>query len=375
MTGRKNNIHPSVTLLLILICTLFYIFFSELFISRAGRWHSILQAGFPHIERTVGLAGIVAGLFLSGLLLRIPVTVIHKFSLPLLMVYAFSNLGCLGGHCSEINENTFGFQELAAFDFQQFVQKGLLASYSNFAVLLKITGGLAAAGLIYSYRNRIKNPKNLSLIVLSAILCMGFINLFSAPSNSLFNRLIGMNIFQWAILVSNSLLLISAFTSESITKKRFPKLKIKPPPNATMISIYLMIFFLVFPDSSFLSDMNLQLFIIGFSLTTVFLIYYFHTRIQPYVFRYTTIVVLLGMGMLFLQANIPTAQNASGDSGKALEIDLRDIMPAEKIDNPLPSVQDNTLHEILIPVGFQVSLTPDNSFAGTKNKEEKQVSN
>jgi hypothetical protein len=375
LTGKKNNIHPSVTLLLILICTLCYIFFSELFISHAGKWHSLLQTGFPHIDRTVGLAGIVAGLFLSGLLLRIPVSIIHKFSLPVLMVYAISNFGCLGGHCGEIPKNVPGFQELATPDFWLYLQKGSLINYLDFAVLLKIAGGLAVAGFIYSFRNKIKNPKNLSLVVLSVILSMGFINLFSVPSNAVFNRLMGMNIFQWAILVSNSLLLISVFTNESVTTKRFPRLKIKPPPNTIMISIYLMIFFLVFPDASFLSDTNLQLFIIGFSLTTVFLVYYIHTRIQPYVIRYTTIVVLLGVGMVFLQANIPTTQNIPGNSKKAGEFDIWDIFPAEKVDNPVPSDRPLTPYKIQLPVGFNVSFKPDYSFAGAKDKKNKKVNN
>ena len=360
LIGKKNSIHPSVTFMLILVCTLSYIFFSELFISHAGNWYPILQLGFPHIDRTAGIAGIISGLLLSGWLLRIPVSVLYKFSFPVLIIFAISNLGCLAGDCAAINGSNFSLQEISLAAIWLLWHPGLIISHIDPAVIPNIIGGFTAVILVYGFMGKIKNPANMALVTLSAILWSVFISLFSIPSDSIFNRLMGLNIFQWAILASNSLLLLSVIANESVTLKRCPKRKIKPTPNFILISIYLIIFFLVFPDSSFLSDTNLQIFIIGFSLTTVFLVYYIHTSIQPSMIRYATIIVLLGVGTLFLQANFPAPDITPASSEKIQENDLWDIWPG----NTTPAVQEKKIpRKLSTPYEYQILFTRDNSYA------------
>ncbi|MBS0001420.1 MAG: hypothetical protein KFF73_20710 [Cyclobacteriaceae bacterium] len=355
LTGKKNNIHPSVTLILILMCTLSYIFFAEYFISHSGTWHQTLQSGFQHIDRTFGLAGIVFGLCLSSLLLRIPVTVLYKFSFPMLIIYAVSNLGCLGGHCTEVQTGFFDFQVLATFNAWQFLQNGLMADHFSIPIIFKSLGGFITVALIYQFRGKFKNPRNISMLVFSAVLWMSFINLFFAFGSSasfMSDRLLGMNLFQWAILMINSLLMMFVFANESATKKRFPKLKIKQPPNYMIFSIYLVIFFIAFRDSWFLSDSNLQIFTIGFSLTTVFLIYYFHTSLQPSLVRYATIVVLLFVGSVYLQASIIAPQNTSGDDFSRISennLNFPEYKSATGIFVPVPVLQDNAPYILSLP--------------------------
>jgi len=316
ITGRKNHIHPSVTFLMILICTLSFLLFAYYSRFLLGTYYPILLSGFPHINKSFGLLGITVGLFLSGIFLRIPNTVLYKFSLPFLIIYVINNLGCLSGHCMQVEERILHFPDsinlLASIGLSQILDTIIFTGQFDYSSLLRSILGLIAIIAIYPIRKNFNNPRNLFLLVLSSLLSISFIVQFFTYTNSpsaLFDSLLGLNVFQWGILMVNSLVLFTLIANEYTGRRKFPRLKIKLPSNFVLFSIYLTIFIITFRDSSFLSDTNPNLFIIGFSLTTLFLMYYFHKKIRLSYMKYTYLFILLGVGVLFFQARFFTPED------------------------------------------------------------------
>lgn len=373
IVGRKNNVHPSVTTLMLLICTFSYLFFSDFFMTHSENWYQVIQSGFPHIEKSFGLIGVVLGLFVSGMLLRIPLSIVYKFSFPILIVYGVSNLGCIGGHCRDVHTGLFQFRDylngIASFEIGHFWWSGQLIDRINIPILFKIMAGFITITTIYQFQDKFKNPKNVFLMVFSSIFFITFINQFLIDpviSYPVFDRLLGMNIFQWAIFIVTSFTLMSVISNEFSRKHRCPKLMIKLPSNYMIFSIYAVIFIITFRDSSFISKTNPAIFIIGFSITTLFLIIYFHKKIQLSAIRYTTIVVLLAVGLLFLQMSIfnPEYGNPEDLSGKdEKKVENQNIESFKRINNyTIPDSRGLQFVKSHLLGHQSLTLSPINSF-------------
>lgn len=315
--GKQNHIRPVVTALLILITTVFYLFFYYYFMSHANQWFELLRPGFPHLDKSVGMFGIILGLIISGILLRIPYPVLYKFSLPVLIIYAISNLGCLGGKCLETHAGFFHFDT-----YQYLFRNGstlfaaILDDRSRVQTLFKIIPGIGVAATLYLFRNRFWNPSNILFTAFSSMLLIIFVNQFfiqPVAGNSVFNRLLGLNIFQWAIAMVTFLALIYVFINESNRDHRNPRKRIKSPSDYKILILYLIILLTAFHDSSWISKTNPSIFVIGFSFTTFLLILYFHKRIRLYAIRYATILIILLAGILFLQTRFFSPQNQNPD--------------------------------------------------------------
>jgi hypothetical protein len=236
---------------------------------------------------------------------------LYKFSFPVLVIYVISNLGCLGGHCASVNtwflQIPDSINVLATFNHQEFFQSVSITDQFNQSSSWRIIFGLIAVITIFPYRNKFKNPQNLFLLVLSVLFVISFICQFQTPegpSFSLYDRLLGLNIFQWAIVTVNTLIWMILITNEFIRSVRNPRRKIKSPSSYTLLAIYLTIFAFSFRDSSFLTDANLNILAIGFVLTTISLIYYFHKKIRFSFIRYTSILLLLFTSLVFFQAKL-----------------------------------------------------------------------
>jgi hypothetical protein len=345
--GRKNNIHPVVTALLVLIATIFYLLFFNYFVSHSGNWFPELQSGFPHIDKSFGMAGIFFGMMIAGILLRIPHTILYKFSYPVLIVYGISNLGCLGGHCLEVHTGLFHLQDyqnfLGSFRIGTFLKTGLLADPSLLPILFKITAGFVALAVLYPFLDKFRNPRNLFIMVFASILLISYINQFffiPDKNHPVFHRLLGMNIFQWAILMVTSLALIHVIIEESTRRYRNPRLRVKSPSYYKVLFLYVLVLFIAFHDSTYIAKTNPSIFIIGFSFTTIVMVLYFYERIRLSAIRYATILIILAAGFLFLQTrffnpenDIPEFSNAIYEmvSGK------REALGKDRITAKLPS--------------------------------------
>ena len=352
MVGRKNNIQPVVTTLILLVSTISYLFFFNYFILHAGSWYHILRSGFPHIDRSVGLVGVIFGLIFSGLLLRIPLSILYKFSFPILIIYGISNVGCLGGHCSDVHAGLFHTQDyvnfLASFSIGPFLKKGLLADPSRIPIMFKIFTGFISVVVFYRYQDKLKNPRNIFFIVFASLFLMTFVNQFLIRPviyYPVFNRLLGLNVFQWAILMVTFLMLIYIFTNESTRKYKSPKLRIKAPSKYKIFLLYVLVLYIAFHDSSYISNTNPSIFVIGFSFTTFLLVLYFHNKIRLTAVRYAAILIILLAGALFLQTSFfsPVKENKDTINWKSEETeDNRNVKLGPGTIHSIPAGKDRS---------------------------------
>jgi hypothetical protein len=363
IVGRKNNIQPVATTLILLISTITYLFFFNYFILHAGNWYQILQSVFPHIDRSFGLVGVIFGLTFSGMLLRIPLSILYKFSIPILIIYGISNVGCLGGHCSDVHAGLFHTRDylnfLASFRIGPFLKTGLLADPSRIPILFKILAGSISAVALYQYQDKFKNPGNIFFSVFSSLFLISFVNQFlihPVTSYPVFNRLLGLNIFQWAILTVTSLVLIYIFTNESSRKHRSPKLRIKAPSKYKIFLLYVVVLYFAFQDSAYISNTSPSIFIIGFSFSTLLLVLYFHERIQLTAIRYATILIILIAGALFLQTSFfsPVKENKDNINRTS----------EKKGDNRNVKLGPGTIHSI--PAGKDIPQIIESHQSGDK---------
>lgn len=343
LVGMQNKVRPVVTALMILMATLFYLFFYHYFVSYAGEWHELLRAGFPHIDKSVGMTGIMFGLILSGLFLRVPLSVLYQFSFPVLIIYAISNLGCLGGNCTEVHSGFFHFDSyLHLFQNRSNLLTVVLQDLPRFQILFKIISGFGIAAVLYSFRDRFRNPSNIFLTALSAILLISFVNqIFMQPvsGNSVFSRLLGLNIFQWAILMATFLILTHVFNNESTRNHRNPRLRVKSPSAYRFLILYGSVLLIAFHDSDWISKTNPSLFFIGFSFSTFLLVLYFHQKIRLSAIRYATILIILIAGIFFLQSRFFNPENENPETLKDIPekgLDKRQVILLKKIRQPFP---------------------------------------
>ncbi len=309
--SRKNNVHPSLTFLLILICTLFFLLFSSLFKIHYNLLYLVLVTDLPHIDKTIGILGVVFGLFLSGVLLKIPSNIVHKFSFPFLVIYGISNLGCIAHHNPEMNSVitplTAGLYSSTELYFSRYLFHDLFKNQMELSVLIRITGGFLAIGIIYYLKDKFTNSFNLCLTTVFFIFLVNFISHFFIASKQIlpiYDRLLGMTIFQWAFLLFNVLIMLRVASNETTNHAKQPRLKIKLPSGILVFIIYVAIAIIAVQETSFLSKTKPTIFILGFSLTTIFLVYYFYYKIQRSVLRYSTVVILIVIGTLFLQVRL-----------------------------------------------------------------------
>ncbi len=347
IVGRKNNIQPIITTLIILISTIFYLFFINFIVTHSGNWYLVLASGFPHIEKSFGLAGVIFGLILSGLLLRIPLSILYKFSFPILIIYGVSNLGCLGGHCNEVHTGLFHGRDylnfLASFSIGNFLNKELLADASCLAILFKILAGGISATSLFFFLKKFKNPRNIFLMVFSSIFLISFISQFlihPTTSHPVFNRLLGLNIFQWAMLMILSLMMLKVLIDELLRDRRKPKLRIKSTSTYKIFILYTIILYVAFHDASYIINTNPSIFIMGFSFTTILMVLYFHQRIRNSAIRYATILIILTAGSLFLQTSFFSPGNQNQD--------IINRSPERRLDNQNVKREQDPFHTILV---------------------------
>jgi hypothetical protein len=166
--------------------------------------------------------------------------------------------------------------------------------------------------------------------------------------NSVFTRLLGLNIFQWAILTVTFLILTHVFINESTRSHRNPRLRVKSPSGYRFLILYGSVLLIASHDSGWISKTNPSLFFIGFSITTFLLILYFHQKIRLSAIRYATMLIILIAGILFLQSGFFSLENENPEALKNIPekgLDNRQVILQERIRQSAPD-KKQTFHFI-----------------------------
>lgn len=340
-----ERVPVALTSLLILAATICYISCSGLTRAYFSTNNSELLEIFPHFDKTIGLTGIVAVIIISGKLLRIPVRLLQKLPLVLLIIITTSKLGCIAGSCLDYKTYQSGSYELihlASVKSLPSLQEIISYLYSHMTLTTQLIVGFFGLGWTIYLINKFRRPWNLLLLTIFILLSNVFISLFYVKpfSSPLFSqRILGMDLIQWALLLINMLIGAYIIASESNRLVKYPKLKIKVPSYYFVFIFYISLTLITLKVSDLFSRTDPFIFLSIFMLTTFLLIIYLYNKIQQILVRYSVVVIILIAGVMFIQAKLITPK---------IDI-IPDITPVDQTDTPVKSTE--------LPENYKAILT------------------
>lgn len=307
----KDNVSPVQTLLLILTGTLIY--FTVTSITRFNLFSQLnSENNFTNLIVLFGLLGVLTGVYFIKNVLRISNSFLLNFPLLILVAlgiyetaiyldefYAFSQYNSYKNLSGPI------FSELGLYINQSALISPELFLYNS--LLLNLLIAIALIALSWFVYKKIKIVANKLLFIIFIINLFIFISMFSFNPDAfpaVNNRIIGINVFQWGIILINILIAAYIIANETSNVGTRRMVRRTPPSNFLLFFYYLCLTILAFPLSKFFDSTGLYIFIAGHAITTIYMAFYFFAKTEKVYIRLGTISVILLIWIFFVRANI-----------------------------------------------------------------------
>jgi hypothetical protein len=118
------------------------------------------------------------------------------------------------------------------------------------------------------------------------------------------NRIIGINVFQWGIILVNILIVAYIIANETSNVGTGRTVRRVAPSYFLLFFYYLCLTIVAFPLSKFFDSIGLHIFIAGHAITTIYMTFYFFAKTEKVYVRLGTISVILLVWIFFVRANI-----------------------------------------------------------------------
>jgi hypothetical protein len=312
----------------------------------SAQQHFSNEGGFKNPIILLGIMGTFLTLKLFRGIIRIP-SVISNYVLILFLLF-FSFL--------QINEFLYGNPDITYALFNIPLSNGigsinleplqLSASLypeliSNESIFLELLIALLVILSYLIFTRKFKYPGNRFLFTMLLLMVLLFISLFNPnPSTlpALSDRMIGMNVVQWGLILAGLLLSVYIISKEMSTYRPKKEVLRKAPSEYTLLIIFLSLLLISFQVSSLFQDSEMKILLIGYFVTTSFIAALFLRRIEKHYLRYGTVSIILMIFIILIQWNIRTESGELNDiKEKNIHYNFKDPAPDEL-----------TLHENLL---------------------------
>ena len=321
--SQKHNIQPISTLLLILICSTTYLVITNILIGSAQQ-HFSDEGGFKNPIILLGIIGTFLVMKFFKRFLRIPSIISHYILILFLLFFSFFQVNEFLYNNPDITytifniplSNGIGSINLDTFQLSASLYPELI---SNDTMFLELLIALMVMLSYLLFTQRFKYPGNRFLFTMLLLMVLLFISLFKLnPSTlpALSDRMIGMNVVQWGLILAGLLLSAYIISKEMSTYRYKREVLRKAPSEYTLLLVFLSLVLISFQLSSLFQDSEMKVLIIGYFITTSFIATFFLRRIEKHYLRYGTISIILIIFIILIQWNIRAGSGEVNDIQK-----------------------------------------------------------
>ena len=311
----RHKIQPILTLLILLAGSVVYLVVTN--VAGIGIRQYGSNVGIPGPAIVVaGIIGVLITFKILKGMFRVPSFLIHhllSISFLLFLFYQinayfdnsqyFTKLMYLSISEGGIPLNIYTLQHTASF-FPE-----LLTTDSFF---LSILSAVMAIFLYLYFAGRFRHPGNSMSFAFVLFMILFFISLFNVNPSALpvlSERMMGLNVIQWGLLLICILYLAHIIAIEMGPSRRKREILKKAPAPYSLLIFYLLITLISFQASSVYRQFDIKVLIIGYFITSGVMVIYFLKRVESNYLRYGTVSIILLIFILFLQAQIAEYRN------------------------------------------------------------------
>jgi amino acid transporter len=114
----------------------------------------------------------------------------------------------------------------------------------------------------------------------------------------------GLNVVQWGLVLTGVLLSAYIMSKEMYTSRRRKEVLKRAPSEYHLLLFFLILTIVSFQATAIFSSFEIKILLIGYIISTIFMVSYFLRRVEKYYLRYGTVSIILLTCILFLHANI-----------------------------------------------------------------------
>jgi hypothetical protein len=253
---------------------------------------------------------------------RIPYVVIDKILVILFIFFALF----------QINEFLLDSNFLAFSEYNKSVTAGMgIMQFSPFyysasafpELMLKdpmtyllLTTFFVSALFLY-ISSKLKYAGNNLLFTTITLLAFLFIILFKTfpfESPVLSDRMMGLNVIQWGLILTMVLMTAFLLARENNTDRHKREIMFKPPGEYRILVIYFIVSLISLQTAPLLNGLHIKLLFTGYFILTSYIIFYFMRKIERHYLKYGTVSIIILIFVFFLMAQIPSNEQKEDDT-------------------------------------------------------------
>jgi hypothetical protein len=305
--SRRSKVQPISTLLLILISTITYLIITNILSDIAQPYMSD-QGRYGGSIILVGISGVFFALRLCRGLLRTPSIVSHYILAMFLLFFSFVQVKDFLIGNPQISQmlysipfsNSLGSWSPKALQLTASVYPELTR---NTTMVFELAIAIVMTLSYLLFIKKFKYPGNRFLFTLLLLMTLLFISFFGINPSSIpamSDRLMGLNVAQWGILLV--IILLSAYIlGKELSSRRYKKEVLrKAPAETTLLLIFLILLLFSFQVSSLFTGSEIKILLTGYFIMICFIATLFLKRIEKQYIRYGTVSIILIIFILFI---------------------------------------------------------------------------
>jgi len=309
--SHKRKIQPILTLLLILSSTIIYLIISNI-LQLSIQQYSLEEGVSSGSVILIGIFSVLVFIRPLQKLFRIPTTVIHNLLIILLVFFSFFKVNeflnsnpyfsffILNVPVTDgIGSLSISTIQLSASLIPELINKNMIFIELLIAIFVTVTYVYFTAKLSF--------PGNRLLFSILMLMVLFFISLFTVNPRELpvfSDRLIGLNVVQWGLVLTGVLLAAYIMSKEMYTSRRIKEVLKRAPSEYQLLLFFLILTIISFQALSIFSNFEIKILLNGYLISTIFMVSYFLRRVEKYYLRYGTVSIILLTCILFIHANL-----------------------------------------------------------------------
>jgi len=201
---------------------------------------------------------------------------------------------------------------------------------NNNTIFLELVIAILVTLSYLLFTRKLKHPGNRFFFTLLMLMILFFISLFkiNPPALPALNdRLMGLNVVQWGLVLAGFLLSAYIISQEMSTSKRKKEILKKAPAEYRLLTIFLFLILFSYQATSLFRDSEIKILIIGYFITAGFMVSYFLRKVEKHYLRYGTVSIILLACILYIYSDF-------SDSGSRKLNDFDHINTPQKLIDP-----------------------------------------